>query len=187
MPRSQLDSIKELDDQRKDPTPCWPDSFYSELDRFFTANWKRTGATPTSTSSSSWADSSPALLFASRGRAFGQHFRTPLEELDLSPEARRLIKDTVKFAPRSDIARVIYVTTPHRGSPIPHNPLINRAIRFIQMPRTINRRDRWVLVEGIREDLRGLFTVPANSIRFLKSGSPILEAIETLPLGKDTP
>src|SRR6476619_3235072 len=55
---------------------------------------------------------------------------TPLEELDLSPEARRLIEDTVKFAPRSDIARVIYVTTPHRGSPIPHNPLINRAIRF---------------------------------------------------------
>ena len=79
------------------------------------------------------------------------------------------------------------MTTPHRGSPIPHNPLINRAIRFIQMPRTINRRDRWVLVEGIREDLRGLFTVPANSIRFLKSGSPILEAIETLPLGKGTP
>jgi hypothetical protein len=111
---------------------------------------------------------------------------TPLEELDLSPEARRLIEDTVKFAPRSDIARVIHVTTPHRGSPIPHNPLINRAIRFIQMPRTINRRDRWVLVEGIREALRGLFTVPANSIRFLKSGSPILEAIETLPLGKDT-
>jgi|SoimicMinimDraft_9_1059737.scaffolds.fasta_scaffold373048_1 hypothetical protein len=32
---------------------------------------------------------------------------TPLEELDLSPEARRLIEDTVKFAPRSDIARVI--------------------------------------------------------------------------------
>ena len=93
----------------------------------------------------------------------------------------------MKFAPRSDIARVIYVTTPHRSSPILHNPLINRAIRFIQMPRTINRRDRWVLVEGIREDLRGLFTVPANSIRFLKSGSPILKAIETLPLGKDTP
>lgn len=112
---------------------------------------------------------------------------TPLEELDLSPEARRMIADMVKFAPRRDIARVIYVTTPHRGSPIPHNPLISRAIRFIQMPRTINRRDRRVLVEAIREELRGLFTLPANSIRFLKSGSPVLEAIETLPLAKDIP
>jgi hypothetical protein len=50
------------------------------------------------------------------------------------------------------------------------------------MPRTISRHDRRVLVEAIREDLRGLFTLPANSIRFLKSGSPVLEAIETLPL-----
>lgn len=98
-----------------------------------------------------------------------------------------MIADMVKFAPRRDIARVIYVTTPHRGSPIPHNPLISRAIRFIQMPRTINRRDRRVLVEAIREELRGLFTLPANSIRFLKSGSPVLEAIETLPLAKDIP
>ena len=55
------------------------------------------------------------------------------------------------------------------------------------MPRTISRRDRRVLVEAIREDLRGLFTLPANSIRFLKSGSPILEAIETLPLTDTIP
>lgn len=107
---------------------------------------------------------------------------TPLQELDLRPDARQMITDMVKFSPRTDIARVIYVTTPHRGSPIPHNPIIQAAIRFIQMPRTISRRDRRVLVEAIREDLRGLFTLPANSIRFLKSGSPVLEAIETLPL-----
>ncbi len=112
---------------------------------------------------------------------------TPLEELDLSPEARRMITDMVKFSPRTDIARVVYVTTPHRGSPIPHNPIIQTAIRFIQMPRTVSRRDRKVLLEAIREDLRGLFTLPANSIRFLKSGSPILEAIETLPLTETIP
>ena len=112
---------------------------------------------------------------------------TPLQELDLSPEARRMITDMVKFSPRTDIARVVYVTTPHRGSPIPHNPIIQAAIRFIQMPRTISRRDRRVLLEAIREDLRGLFTLPANSIRFLKSGSPVLEAIETLPLTNTIP
>lgn len=92
---------------------------------------------------------------------------TPLEKLDLSPDARRMITDMVKFKSRTDIARVIYVTTPHRGSPIPHNPIIDRPIRFIQMPRTISRRDRRVLVEAVREDIRGLFTLPANSIRFL--------------------
>ena len=112
---------------------------------------------------------------------------TPLQELDLRPDARQMITDMVKFSPRTDIARVIYVTTPHRGSPIPHNPIIQAAIRFIQMPRTISRRDRRVLVEAIREDLRGLFTLPANSIRFLKSGSPVLEAIETLPLTDTIP
>jgi hypothetical protein len=55
------------------------------------------------------------------------------------------------------------------------------------MPRTFSRRDRRVLTEAIREDLRGLFTLPANSIRFLQSGSPVLEAIETLPLKETIP
>ncbi len=110
-----------------------------------------------------------------------------LEDLELSPEARTLVKDMVKFKPREDIGRVVYVTTPHRGSPIPHNPVIVQAIRFIQMPRTFSRRDREVLVDAMNEDLEGLFTLPANSIRFLKSGSPVLEAVETLPFARDIP
>jgi pimeloyl-ACP methyl ester carboxylesterase len=129
-----------------------------------------------------------SLVVRNPGRSFWAALSdTPLEELDLSPEARRMVTDMVKFTPRTDIARVIYVTTPHRGSPIPHNPIIDRAIRFIQMPRTFSRQDRKVLVEAIREDLRGLFTLPANSIRFLRSGSPVLEAIETLPLTDTIP
>jgi len=111
----------------------------------------------------------------------------PLEELDLDPEAQRLLKEMVQFKPRRDISRVIYVTTPHRGSPIPHHPVIQQAIRFIQMPRTFSRRDRRVLLEAMREEMRGLFTLPANSIRFLKSGSPVLEAVETLPLSEQIP
>ncbi|GAT35324.1 alpha/beta hydrolase family protein [Terrimicrobium sacchariphilum] len=110
-----------------------------------------------------------------------------LEDLDISPEARSLVKDMVKFQPRKDIGRVVYVTTPHRGSPIPHNPVILQAIRFIQLPRTFSRRDREVLVDAMNEDLAGLFTLPANSIRFLKSGSPVLEAVETLPFAQDIP
>jgi len=110
-----------------------------------------------------------------------------LEDLELTPEARSLVKDMVKFQPREDIGRVVYVTTPHRGSPIPHNPVIVQAIRFIQMPRTFSRRDREVLVDAMNEDLAGLFTLPANSIRFLKSGSPVLEAVETLPFARDIP
>jgi pimeloyl-ACP methyl ester carboxylesterase len=124
-----------------------------------------------------------SLMVRDPGESFWEALsETPLQELDLSPDARRMITEMVEFSPRTDIARVIYVTTPHRGSPIPHNPIIQAAIRFIQMPRTLSRRDRRILVEAIREDLRGLFTLPANSIRFLQSGSPVLEAIETLPL-----
>ncbi len=110
-----------------------------------------------------------------------------LDDLNLSPEARSLVKDMVKFRPREDIGRVVYVTTPHRGSPIPHNPVIVQAIRFIQMPRTFSREDRRVLVDALNEDIAGLFTLPANSIRFLKSGSPVLEAVETLPFARDIP
>ncbi len=85
-----------------------------------------------------------------------------LEDLNLSPEARSLVKDMVKFQPRKDIGRVVYVTTPHRGSPIPHNPVIIQAIRFIQMPRTFSREDRRVLVDAMNEDLAGLFTLPGQ-------------------------
>lgn len=129
-----------------------------------------------------------SLMVRNPGESFWARFSNrSLDELDLSPEAQALVKDMVKFTPRRDIARVVYVTTPHRGSPIPHNPVIQRAIRFIQMPQTFSRRDRQILVEAIHEDVRGLFTLPANSIRFLKSGSPVLEAVETLPLSENIP
>lgn len=129
-----------------------------------------------------------SLMVREPGESFWARFSDrSLEDLDVSPEGRRLVEDMVKFEPREDIARVVYVTTPHRGSPIPHSPVIQQAIRFIQMPRTFNREDRQALVAAIHDEVRGLFTLPANSIRFLKSGSPVLEAVETLPMADDIP
>jgi pimeloyl-ACP methyl ester carboxylesterase len=110
-----------------------------------------------------------------------------LDDLDLSPEGKKMLREMVQFQPRRDISRVIYVTTPHRGSPIPHSRVIQQAIRMIQMPQTFSRSDRRVIVDAIREDVRALFVLPANSIRFLKSGSPVLEALETLPMSDHIP
>ena len=125
-----------------------------------------------------------SLMVRDPGDSFWAALRdTPLQELDLRPDARQDDNGYGEILPaHRHRSRDLCDHSSSGQSDSSHNPIIQAAIRFIQMPRTISRRDRRVLVEAIREDLRGLFTLPANIIRFLKSGSPVLEAIETLPL-----
>jgi hypothetical protein len=64
---------------------------------------------------------------------------------------------------------------------------VNFSTRLIRMPRFFDPEDRRRLVNAVREDLLGLFTLPANSIRFLQSDSPVLKAIEKPPLSTKIP
>jgi pimeloyl-ACP methyl ester carboxylesterase len=49
-------------------------------------------------------------------RFWDASFTVPLERLDLSPEARELLQNSLFFEPLPFVRRVVFIATPHRGS-----------------------------------------------------------------------
>ena len=62
----------------------------------------------------------------------------------LSPESKALLEEALIFKPRRDVARVIFISTPHRGSVIAENPigrigssLIRKSVQYMNAGREI--------------------------------------------------
>lgn len=110
-----------------------------------------------------------------------------VESLNLSPAARRVLEETIYFPPRRDVDRVIFAATPHRGSRMATSPLVNLVARLVQLPQWFDQTDRRALTQAVRHDFRGLVANPASSLIFLRAESPLIAAIERLPLSRRIP
>jgi pimeloyl-ACP methyl ester carboxylesterase len=110
----------------------------------------------------------------------------PASEVRLSPEAKRELLKLLYFSPRSDVSRVIFVSTPHRGSGLALRPIAGFFASLIQLPFSalMAPRERSEILRSMRDDVRSAFVAPANSIRFLRARSPLLEAILQLPMSR---
>jgi len=111
----------------------------------------------------------------------------PSNQLKVSPEAKKQILEFVYFAPRTDLHRVIFVSTPHRGSDLALNPVANFGASLIKLPFRMLAGDRSELIRAMRDDVKSVFVAPANSVRFLRAKSPLLLSILNLPLSPDIP
>jgi pimeloyl-ACP methyl ester carboxylesterase len=110
----------------------------------------------------------------------------PASEVRLSPDAKRELFKLLFFSPRSDVSRVIFVATPHRGSGLALRPLAGFFASLIQLPISalMAPQERSEILRSMRDDVRSAFVAPANSIRFLRARSPLLEAILQLPMSR---
>ncbi|HRJ71859.1 MAG TPA: hypothetical protein PLS03_06520 [Terrimicrobiaceae bacterium] len=129
-----------------------------------------------------------SLLIREGGpRLWGQFSDVSPREVGLSPRAMQEILDMIYFSPRNDVARTIFIATPHRGSNLAVNPFVDFAARLIRLPLNALMTERETILSAIREDSRDLFVAPANSLRFLRARSPLLLAILNLPLAPGMP
>lgn len=116
-----------------------------------------------------------------------QFMDTPPQQLDLSPEMKSRIARIVEFQPRPEVSRVVFFSTPHRGSELAVNPFAEFFSRLIKLPFAWMETDLDRLRGAIREEFRDLFVAPANSIVFLRANSPLLKAILNLPMRPGVP
>lgn len=123
-----------------------------------------------------------SLLIRSGGNNLWRQFSdSDLEDLDLPPDLLDIVNMMINFTPRTDITRVVFMATPHRGSPLALRPIAGFISGAIRLPFELLQKDRTPIVTALREDVRGMFVAPANSIQFLRADSPLLEAILRLP------
>ena len=105
----------------------------------------------------------------------------PLAELPVGERARQRLAELVEFSPRADVARVIFAAVPHRGSPLALRPgarFFAARVRFA-LPELQDYRP--TILSTAHDEVRRELVQPANSIRFLRENSPLLESILSLP------
>lgn len=115
-------------------------------------------------------------------------FQRPPQNLKASPEARKILDDSLIFKPLPFVTRVIFIATPHRGSPIADQwfgRTIASLIRRTNQQAEISRE----LVELNGPDLIApeLRRMPLNAIGNLRTDSPILKALDEIPIDPGVP
>ena len=116
-------------------------------------------------------------------------FGKPPTQTKLSPETSALVKEALIFKPRRDVARVIFISTPHRGSVLAENPigrigssLIHKSAQYVNAGREI------VHASIIQQDptVMKLNRLP-NSIDTLSPNDPFVKEMNILPMAKRIP
>lgn len=116
-----------------------------------------------------------------------QFLNVPPRQLNVSPKMKEHLLRIVEFGPRPEISRVVFISTPHRGSYLASKRSVEIVSRLMRIPFDFLRTDFSDIQKFIRPDMRELFVAPANSLVFLRAHSPLLQAILNLPMSPRVP
>jgi pimeloyl-ACP methyl ester carboxylesterase len=116
-------------------------------------------------------------------------FAKPPTRTKLSPETKALLEEALIFTPRRDVARVIFISTPHRGSILAQNSIGRIGSSLIRKSmRVMNAGPEILRASVVQEDptVLKLNRLP-NSIDTLSPNDPFLKEMNTLSMAKRIP
>jgi pimeloyl-ACP methyl ester carboxylesterase len=115
--------------------------------------------------------------------------RVPPDQVQLEPELKDLLMQALFFEPVPMVSRVVFVSTPHRGSPLGDELIGRISSRLIRVPGNILEiRKTLAQLNGdtdVSQAFRG--TRYATGVAQLGLGNPVLQAIDRLPLSETVP
>jgi hypothetical protein len=130
------------------------------------------------------------MITDSRGNKVWRYFfGTSPAQTAVSPEAKALLKEALIFKARRDVARVIFISTPHRGSTLAQGPIGRIASSLIHQPLEFVRLGPGIMQASVVQEDPGVMKLKRmpNSIDTLSPNDPFVKTINTLPLAKGVP
>jgi pimeloyl-ACP methyl ester carboxylesterase len=130
------------------------------------------------------------MISDSRGDTFWRDFfGRPPSETKVSPESMALLKEALIFKPRRDVARVIFISTPHRGSVIAQGPIGRIASSLIHAPMEFVKLSPEIMQASVAQEEPGMLRLKRmpNSIDTLAPNDPFVKFMNTLPLNRRVP
>ncbi|MEO6741005.1 MAG: alpha/beta fold hydrolase [Chthoniobacteraceae bacterium] len=130
---------------------------------------------------------SRTMITDSGMKIWNSYFETPPDQLAISPWSEKILSDSLIFRHRPEIARVIFISSPHRGSDLAAGWLGRLGSLLVKAP---------AYLLHIGEETRNLTSLdPAsmrlrfmpNSIENLTPDDPFAKAINTLPITPGIP
>ncbi len=80
---------------------------------------------------------SRVLITDSERRIWDRMFTVPPEKMEVTPEHKHILTESSIFSHRPEIGRVIFISTPHRGSELATNLLGQVFTRLVKLPETL--------------------------------------------------
>jgi pimeloyl-ACP methyl ester carboxylesterase len=114
-------------------------------------------------------------------------FATPPAKTPLASDTRKLLEETLVFDHRPDIQRVIFISTPHRGSELASNWIGRIGAALVRTPRpftSIYASTKPLLIAD--PAARPLNRMP-NSVDTLEPNDRFVEAVNKLPITRGIP
>lgn len=108
--------------------------------------------------------------------------KVPVEELGIKPETRDLFRRSLFVKPVPHIRRVIFVATPHRGTPLSAIGIVKWLTRFITLP--VNLAAAVTDVLTLNKDrliMRSLNRVP-SAVDNMSPSHPFIKTLSSLPI-----
>jgi pimeloyl-ACP methyl ester carboxylesterase len=127
------------------------------------------------------------LITDSGDRIWNAMFTVPPERMDVTPEHKHILAESNIFAHRPEIGRVIFISSPHRGSDLASNWFGRIATGLVQMPAALLSvgSDEARYEKHAAGDLH-LKRFP-DSIDTLAPNNDFVLALNTVPIAKGIP
>ena len=113
--------------------------------------------------------------------------KVPPDQLDLDPDLKKNLVEATYFEPFPAIRRVIFVATPHRGSPLGYEFAGRLASSLIRLPQFTREMTKAIAESSTRGELSPLITNrrQMTSVAQLASDNPMLQAFNSLPINPE--
>ncbi len=129
------------------------------------------------------------IIDSSGDKVWRYFFGTLPAQTILSPESKALVREALIFKRRRDVSRVIFISTPHRGSSIARSPIGRMASSMIRKSVEFARLGPEILHASVVQEDPGVMKLKRmpNSIDTLSPNDPFVKIVNELPLAKGVP
>ncbi len=105
----------------------------------------------------------------------------PLENIVTTPQTRMQLAEAFFFQPSPMVTRVIFIGTPHRGSPCADRPIGRLGSRLVEEPETMREEHQQLIRDNPSAFSAEFSRAIPTSVDLLEPESPLLNAMDRLP------
>ncbi len=106
----------------------------------------------------------------------------PLEQVLTTSQTRQDLAEAFFFEPSADVSRVVFIGTPHRGSPWARRPIGRFGSRLVDEPASSEAAHQQLIRDNPNVFSEEFSERIPTSIDLLEPSSPLLQAVDRLPL-----
>ncbi|NQX00182.1 alpha/beta fold hydrolase [bacterium] len=127
------------------------------------------------------------LITDSKRQVWDQMFTVPPEKMEVSPDHKHILVESSIFSHRPEIGRVIFISTPHRGSELADDWIGGLAKRLVKLPATlVSLGFEEARYEKQEAGSQHLDRFP-DSIDTLAPDNDFVKAVNSVPMRSDVP